>query len=997
MLSVVPFTIRFSNSCVGWGFSVDVNELALRYGSAVVRGLETLWGKSRERAAGRTSLLLGHLLDTAAVAELMWEEFLAPATRSALDEVAGGVGRGRGLFVWSCAVHDCGKATPAHQRLWGEGAEAVRGAGLVWHEPSAVAGAKRQRRWRHDWAGGLIVRELLGEAGWSGEQVDWVWPLVAGHHGAFPTLKDVREPGSAKRQLRGIGVWREVQRALLDVVSREVGFAGPAEVEPVVVPSRALQLQVSGLVVMADWIASDERHFGGVDDLRDVSAERSRRRAAGAWKALGLRGGWGERGVPGREVFAGRFGCVPRPAQRMVVDAVGDMGGAGLVVVEAPMGEGKTEAALFAAEVLAARFGADGVFVGMPTQATSDPMFSRVRRWLGAVSAEFASRVVLLHGKRAFNREWKGLLEEGAGARDAFGGVDEFGLADDPFGVSGQGGGELERQALVEWFLGSKRGLLAPFVVGTVDQLLYAATRTRHVMLRMAGLGGKVVVLDEVHACDVYMSQFLHEALRWLGQAGVPVVVLSATLAPAQRRGLLEAYLAGAASVEELQVEVPVAEGYPSVTTAWSPAGGEPQIRVRATGSWRADLGVEVRVVPEAVPGRGSSREERERAQSCADARVGELLAGELAGGGVALVIRNSVARAQSLFEELRGRFGGDEVRLLHARFTVARRAELTEECLRLLGPGAGRSRSGRLVVVATQLAEQSFDVDADVVVTDVAPVDLLLQRVGRLHRHESTWRPEGLRVPRVFVTGFSPCEGREPEFVSASEGIYGRHLLLRTAAVLPGAGAGAGAGAGVGAKAGAGGVWPVPGRVPALVEEVYGGEESLLPEGWRTAGEVARSEQETQDRERAQNARQFLLTGPGEHERRTLAGLHYGGGTAGGGEDALRAAVRDGDESVEVVLVRRDGDDGVFRTLAGRALSVNGDVAPEVLEEVLGSVVRLPAKFTEAAAGLAPLPGWHGHPWLGRSRALVLDASGGARLGDFAVAYDGVLGLRQV
>ncbi|WP_374940118.1 hypothetical protein [Streptomyces finlayi] len=81
------------------------------------------------------------------------------------------------------------------------------------------------------------------------------------------------------------------------------------------------------------------------------------------------------------------------------------MGGPGLVVVEAPMGEGKTEAARAAAEVLAARFGANGVFVGMPTQTTSDPMFTRTRRWVEAIDEQLASRVVLLHGKRAFNLE----------------------------------------------------------------------------------------------------------------------------------------------------------------------------------------------------------------------------------------------------------------------------------------------------------------------------------------------------------------------------------------------------------------------------------------------------------------------------------------------------------------------------------------------------------------------------------------------------------------
>ncbi|MER5981520.1 CRISPR-associated helicase Cas3' [Streptomyces sp. NPDC001787] len=965
---------------------MDVQQLSERYEPSVVHALEKLWGKSRERAGGTTNLLMAHLLDTAAVAELLWDGFLARSTRSALDEIAGGTGaesgQGRGLFVWLCGLHDCGKATPVHQRLWPEGAEVVRRSGLTWVESAAVAGVKNKKRWRHDWAGGLMARELLASAGWGPEQVDWVWPLVAGHHGAFPTLRDVQEPGPAKGQLRGRGAWRQVQQAVLDVFTRELGVGGLRELQPAVVPSRALQLQLSGLVVMADWIASDERYFKGMDDLRQVSLDASRERAASAWKALGLQRGWGALRAPVPETFRDRFGYTPRPSQAMVVEAARRMGGPGLMVIEAPMGEGKTEAAQAATEVLAARFGADGVFVGMPTQATSDPMFTRTRRWVEAIDGDLASRVVLLHGKRAFNREWKALLGNAeTSVDDAFQGVDEFGMDDDPYGVEPEVCGEQERKAPADWFLGPKRGLLAPFVVGTVDQLLYAATRTRHVMLRMAGLAGKVVVLDEVHACDVYMSQFLAEALRWLGQAGVPVVVLSATLAPAQRQALFEAYLAGAASREEFRADIPVPQGYPSVTTAWLSVSGEAQFHVDATGSWREDLDVAVRVLPETVPGARSTRVERERLQAEADACVGDLLASELVDGGTALVIRNSVARAQSLYGELRGRFGDDEVRLLHARFTVARRADLTEESLRLLGPKTPRPRRGRLILVATQLAEQSFDVDADMLVTDLAPVDLLLQRVGRLHRHENTWRPDPLRVPQVFITGFEPRTGRAPTFAYAGEMIYGRHLLLRTAAVLPGTGE----------------VWSVPGDVPRLVETVYGADESLLPEEWREAGAVACQEQEDRDRARAAHARQFLLTPHGEHERRTLAGLHYGGSTAGSDEDSLQAAVRDGDESVEVVLVVQDDRDAVFRTLAGRALSVNGDVAPDVLDEVLGSVVRLPSKFTPSALELGPLPGWHGHPWLRRSRALVLDASRVARLGEFTMSYDDEFGLRQI
>ncbi|MFB7054182.1 hypothetical protein ACFCXT_13825 [Streptomyces vinaceus] len=209
---------------------------------------------------------------------------------------------------------------------------------------------------------------------------------------------------------------------------------------------------------------------------------------------------------------------------------------------------------------------------------------------------------------------------------------------------------------------------------------------------------------------------------------------------------------------------------------------------------------------------------------------------------------------------------------------------------------------------------------------------------------------------------------------------IYGRHLLLRTAAVLPAEGAG----------------WSVPQDVPALVDRVYGGDASLLPHAWQEAGEAAGREQRERDRARAEEARKFLLTAPGEHERRTLAALHYGGSTAGSNEAALQAAVRDGDESVEVVLVVRDEASAVFRTLSGRALSVNGDVAFDMLEEVLGSTVRLPSKLTGPALELGPLPAWHGHPWLRRSRALVLDASGRARLGDFTVSYDERFGLRE-
>ncbi|MFC0863418.1 CRISPR-associated helicase Cas3' [Sphaerimonospora cavernae] len=938
---------------------MDERELGFLQDPDVARQLGVLWGKSAAKAAGRVNLLMCHLLDTAAVAEQIWDRYLAPSTRTLLEEVAGGPGRGRRFFAWLCGIHDCGKATPAFQQMDEAGAQAVRQAGLTWMSTG-------QQRWRHDRAGGKLIRDVLSGAGWPEEQISWIWPLVAGHHGKFPPAGQLIEPVRARGHLHGKGpAWRRVQSAVVEVFTRELGFDGLKEVQPVQVPSRADQLHLSGLVVMADWIASDERHFPGVDDLRDVSLTASRERAGLAWEKLGLRGGWGMLGIPGDEAFGDRFGHGPRRSQELVMDAARRMAGPGLVIVEAPMGEGKTKTALMVAEILAARFGADGVFVGMPTQATSDPMFSQVRAWAAQVSPGLESQVALLHGKRRFNPEWQALLEDaGDCPDDIYGTVDEDAL----YGMSPSDDGEApERRAPAEWFLGGKRGLLTPLVVGTIDQLLFAATRTKHVMLRMAGLAGKVVILDEVHAADVYMSRFLLEGLRWLGQARVPVVLLSATLPPAQRRALVDAYLAGAASREEPPaLDLPTSGGYPNVTAVWLQEA-EPHAILDDCASWRQDLPVRVEV--RAEPSRAAS--EPEGGGTHAD--VAELLADRLRDGGCALVIRNTVDRAQDTYRALRARFGQADVFLLHGRLHAAHRADRTETVLARLGP-SGKPRP-RTIVVATQLAEQSFDVDADILITDLAPIDLLLQRIGRLHRHDGVPRPAPVGEPCVVITGFDPSGTRAPWILPASEAIYGRYLLLRTAALV---------------CAADNRDWKIPGQVPELVAAVYG-EKPVVPETWAQEERAAFAIWEEEQWARAKSAEKFLLTRFKEHENPTLEGLHYA--ETRGSDEIVQAIVRDGEPSVEVVIVHQD--ERGYTSWTGRRLGINGEAPPHLVDEVLGGTVRLPTKLAAAATSeLQPLEGWRDHPWLRYSRTLTLDTHGRATLDRFMIRYDTDLGL---
>lgn len=923
---------------------------------AIEAQLAVLWGKSKERAGGQMNLLVQHLFDTMAVGSLIWDNFLAPGLRRRFDEV--GDGHGRQLYVWLCGCHDIGKATPAFQRRVPELSQRVLDSGLSWPQ--------RQLRpdevWRHERASALVLREMLQHVWSDGQgQLAWVWPMVAGHHGIFPEVREVAiapQQVDRRRALHGDESWRPVQELLVYIVTAVAGWADLAAAQPRSAPARADQLALSGFITMADWIASDERRFRGIDRLELVSAAKATERAATAWADLGLRGGSVGRTEIGADGFSERFGRPPRLSQQMVIDAARTMPAPGLMVIEAPMGEGKTEAALAAAEVLAARFGANGIFVAMPTQATSDAMYKRVREWLGSFDGPL--ELALLYGRRLMTERVR--ARPASTAEGDASETDEYGCpyASPSFASVAEDRTAVEADRPAEWFLGRHRGLLTANGVGTIDQALYAGTRTKYVALRYAGLAGKVVIFDEVHAADMYMTEFLGEVLRWLGNGRVPVVLLSATLSPVQREHLVSEYLEGATVATKTTLEpVPAATGYPRILTAC--ARDRVCYDARSAPSWRPSVTVDISVRQEEHPDDTGP--------------VVKALRARLADGGCALVIRNTVRRAQQTYKDLRADFGQDVV-LVHGRFTSNARARTTERLLVALGPD-GRLRPKRIVVVATQVAEQSFDVDADLLVTDLAPIDLLLQRAGRIHRHQraASARPFGLQTPSVIISGAQLGDAR-PWFPAGSEAIYGRHNLLRSAALV--------------LRAVEEGGWSLPADVPALVAEGYGGEQ-LVPDAWAEDATLAAISWAEGAKKLRDEAAPYLLTVAGQHYAPTLAGLH----ALGGQSPERYVPVRDGSMGEEVILVIREG--GEWRTVDGLRLGPNGDAARDRPEEVLGASVRMSSSdvaLVREVEKLEPLPGWRGDPWLGSARALPLDCYGCVQLGSYKLEYDPELGL---
>lgn len=590
-----------------------------------------------------------------------------------------------------------------------------------------------------------------------------------------------------------------------------------------------------------------------------------------AWEKLALPFPWeAQPGIADPQEFAVRFGFAPNAVQRAVLEAADTAAEPGILILEAQMGVGKTEAALAAAEIMASRFGLGGVFFGLPTQATANGIFPRLLGWADTQSEETLPQAIkLAHGMAELNECY--LRLQGRGVQ----------LEEDA---------QEEHQVQVhQWFRGNKQVLLANFVIGTVDQLLLAALAQKHVMLRHLGLAGKVVIIDECHAYDTYMNCYLDRTLEWLGWYKVPVILLSATL-PARRRT-------------------------------------------------------------------------------------------ELVEGGCAGVIVNTVKKAQKIAQLLRESLPDKEVQLFHAQFLMPDRAARENQLMARIGKGSAPECRNDLIVVGTQVMEQSLDIDLDVLVTELCPMDLLLQRIGRLHRHYRS-RPAPLQQAccAVLDTG-------EDAFDAGSEAVYGQWLLWRTRKFLPRS-------------------IRLPEEISPLVQRVYGWEREA-PGG--AQGEEMRCIYERTQEKKKARAEAYLVPQPETHRLAQLNTLDDWMQNEGACSDpAARAAVRDGDPSVEVLVMQRRADGSIHFLPwqeGGSAVAVDSPPPPETALKIARQKLRLPAVFGKAwkvdgvireleADNRSRLAAWQLSPLLHGELILLLDENLTARLAGMELCYDRENGL---
>lgn len=713
-----------------------------------------LWGKAHEGQPWPAHPLLCHMLDVAAVAARLLTRILPQALVHRLLSIHPDRERALRLLLLIVCLHDLGKATPPFQAKAKPMLEKLLALGF-----DAQLDARVDRH--HGDIGLLPVREVLVGLGFSSEGALRLSRAVTAHHGQFPTNQpNIRDPGP--RQMGQSPRWRQARQQLVQQLLALLGLDG-AHTQPTAEEGidHAFVMLLAGLTSVADWIGSMDEVFTYQAPPASLRAYWSLAldRADQALKRAGIQPG--QRRIP--RTFSELFPALtPWPLHLEAEKLARAIKEPSLLIVEAPMGEGKTEAALFLSEINTTQAGLLGFYIGLPTQATANQMLGRVQTFLEATRPGESVNLLLAHGEASLVQRFEKLRLAAIYDQGGSGSLHP----DDRGAVRAEG-----------WFLSKKRTLLAEHAVGTVDQALLSVMRVPHLFVRLYGLAGKTIVLDEIHAYDTYTSTLLDHLLGWLAALGSSVILLSATLPRHRREALCQAYAEGQGHHPEKPEETP----YPRITFT---SGQASEARTFAPRGASVPMALEW-TTPDVATIVGQALEAIEQ-------------------GGCAGCIFNTVARAQEAFDLVKKNRPDLEHRLLlHARLLPDDRNRREGTLESWLGPEhRTKERPRHSIVVGTQVLEQSLDIDFDVLFTDIAPVDLVLQRSGRLFRHRRTNRSPRHTRPRLVI---ARPESDKQQDLDDLAGIYAPLLVRRTLDILSGRGQ-----------------IVLPDDISVLVEEVY-------------------------------------------------------------------------------------------------------------------------------------------------------------------------------
>ncbi|MEA3327051.1 MAG: CRISPR-associated helicase Cas3' [Chloroflexota bacterium] len=686
--------------------------------------IKLLWAKSNREHPEEIHLLIYHLLESAAVGLALWDHSLSNSIKKEMVSFFNLPEDTFGHFLaYWIGLHDIGKAAPVFQIKIEKGnqslIQAIRKSGLGMDSYPSPA--------HHSLLSGkyLSQKENISKA---------VEIAVSGHHGKWDTFY---------RQIHSLSYghqeWNAV-RDKYDEILRQV-LTIPQETLPSIESTEdrnTFTTWLSGIICVADWIASNKEFFPYQSKWQDPVEyfHKAYNKAVKILKKVGWIG-WRSQGEMQtfEQMYHFKGWEKPRDLQQQAITAYMkfDPQAPFIMIVEAPTGIGKTEIAMYLADQWLQKSYGSGMYIAMPTQATSNQLYHRSKDVLENRYKDQLVNLVLAHGQARWNEDVNAVLVKEVGEE------------------------EVQSAIASDWFQNNrKRTLLTPFGVGTVDQVFLSILQTKHFFVRLFGLKNKVVIFDEVHAYDTYMNTLFHRLLEWLRALGASVIILSATLPEETRKEIISHYC------NLIKEEIPDDDHYPRVTLANAEKGS-----LVTPLEWK--------------------HPEREIILHwIAEDALENILERRLSGGGCAAVICNTVRMAQELYIRIKERqiVPDDDLILFHARFPYRWRQEIENKVLTKFGKEATQEngqRPQKAIVIATQVIEQSLDLDFDLMITELAPIDLMLQRAGRLHRHDRKGtRPEKIQHPELLILDIDKNSEGLP-MVGERDPFYGKSTLLRT------------------------------------------------------------------------------------------------------------------------------------------------------------------------------------------------------------------------
>lgn len=706
-----------------------------------MNGLPTkAWGKLEKLAEGTVSAwhpLADHCADVAACAEALLTDTILAKRLACLANIqqlrSSQIAR---LGVLS-ALHDIGKANRGFQNK-------------ACQSPTVTAGHLRevltlftgQYPESQELAAAIDFEVLAGWGQLEGATENLLIASIC-HHGKPLGLEHRHEPslwkaGADVNPFGEIRMLAERTRGWFPSAYDTTGEALPA--------ITAFQHAFSGLVMLADWLASDSRFFRYSNETDGDRMGIARQLASKILVELGLNP------MPAREslgTVAVGFDRIspyrPRAAQAAVLALPMAQTGS-LAILEAETGAGKTEAALAHFIKLFQAAEVDGMYFALPTRTAATQIHTRIVEATGRAFPNPEERPPVVLAVPGYLT-----VDDTSGRR--LPGFEVLWNDDDQ-----------ERMRYRGWAAeNAKRYLAGAIVVGTIDQVLLSTLAVGHAHLRATALLRHLLVVDEVHASDAYMNRLLEKVLERQLAAGGHAFLMSATLGSAARERLLRAVSTSKELIAPFDRSA--AEEYPyPVLTSW-----------RATATRQVDP----------IVGDGNPKAVRVTCAPIASvpSKIVEQALEAAAAGAKVLVIRNTVRACldtQVALEQLareRDQKGllfycNDKISVHHARFTRDDRQALDHAIEAALGKAAP---SGGRIVVATQTVQQSLDLDADMLFTDLCPMDVLLQRIGRAHRHAGKPRPCGFEAPAPIVV-LTPSERDLGQYLRSNGEAHGEH-----------------------------------------------------------------------------------------------------------------------------------------------------------------------------------------------------------------------------